>query len=137
MKRRYFVREVMTPMPHTIGSDINTKTALEIMRKYGIRHLPVLSGGKLEGMVTDRDLNLITCLPQSDEILVEDVMSQNPFTVSANDDLNDVVGEMAERKIGSAIVENEEGTITGIFTVVDAMKMLYSFLEPQGSDKTP
>src|SRR5690606_17469275 len=46
-KKPTTVAEVMTVCPHTIGSDQKLAKAHQIMRELGIRHLPVLRGGKL------------------------------------------------------------------------------------------
>ena len=48
--------EVMTPNPDTIGPDDTAAEALDMMRKRGYRHLPVVEGGRLIGMVSVRDL---------------------------------------------------------------------------------
>ena len=48
--------EVMTPNPDTIGSDDTAAEALDMMRKRGYRHLPVVDDGRLVGMVSVRDL---------------------------------------------------------------------------------
>ncbi|KIO47630.1 histidine kinase, partial [Nitrosospira sp. NpAV] len=41
------VRDLMTPMPQTIGFDISVEKALEMMQEYACHHLTVLNGGKL------------------------------------------------------------------------------------------
>lgn len=48
--------EVMTPNPDTIGPDDAAGEALEMMRKHGYRHLPVVDGTRLIGIVSVRDL---------------------------------------------------------------------------------
>jgi CBS domain-containing protein len=48
--------DVMTPNPDTIGPDDTAADALEMMRKHNYRHLPVLDGTRLIGMVSVRDL---------------------------------------------------------------------------------
>jgi CBS domain-containing protein len=53
------VQKYMTTAPHSIGTDQPLARAHEMMRSLDIRHLPVLSGGQLVGMLTDRDLALI------------------------------------------------------------------------------
>ena len=50
------VAEVMTPNPDTIGPDDTAAEALDMMRKRGYRHLPVVDDGRLVGMVSVRDL---------------------------------------------------------------------------------
>lgn len=48
--------EVMTPNPDTIGPDDAAGEALDMMRKHGYRHLPVVDGTRLIGIVSVRDL---------------------------------------------------------------------------------
>ncbi len=46
----------MTREPMTIGPDASTGEALDTMLEHGFRHLPVLEGGSIVGMVSMRDL---------------------------------------------------------------------------------
>jgi CBS domain-containing protein len=62
--------EVMTRDPDTIGPDETAFAALDMMRKRGYRHLPVLDGGTLIGMVSVRDL-YSTALGELEEGLKE------------------------------------------------------------------
>jgi CBS domain-containing protein len=48
--------EVMTPNPDTIAPDNAASDALDMMRKHNYRHLPVVDGARLIGMVSVRDL---------------------------------------------------------------------------------
>ena len=50
------VKDFMTEMPHTINEDLSLKKAMEMMHEYGCRHLPVLHGGKVVGILSDRDI---------------------------------------------------------------------------------
>ncbi len=95
------------------------------MRRHGIRHLPVLSDGKLTGVVSDRDLHLIETLSDVDpkKILVEEAMSRDVFVVSSEAPLDEVALTMAEKKYGCAVVMDREEVI-GVFTVIDALVAL-------------
>ncbi len=62
--------EVMTRDPDTIGPDETAFAALDMMRKRGYRHLPVMDGGRLVGMVSVRDL-YATALGELEEGLKE------------------------------------------------------------------
>jgi acetoin utilization protein AcuB len=110
----------MTTSPLTIGSDQTLAHAHALLREHRIRHLPVLRGGELVGMLTERDLALIETLKDVDphKILVEDAMSQSVFGVSPDHAIDDVVSEMAAKKLGSAVVM-QNGKVVGIFTTVD------------------
>jgi acetoin utilization protein AcuB len=99
------------------------------MSDNGIRHLPVLDGGELLGIITDRDLHLIQSLRTIDgnKDTVEDAMTQNAFAVSPDAPLDEVVTSMAEGKYGSAIVL-QGGHLVGIFTTVDVCRALADLL---------
>ncbi len=119
------IADYMTPLPHTVGSEQTITFAQGIMQKYGIRHLPVLHGGELYGIVSDRDLGMIAGLNEvnPDATTVEEAMTQEAYTVSPETPLIDVLKQMLEHKYGSVVVV--EGTkIIGIFTTHDALKLL-------------
>jgi acetoin utilization protein AcuB len=99
------------------------------MRDNKIRHLPVLSGGSLVGLVSIRDIHLIETLKDVDpnNVRVEDAMSQEVYVISPESQLDEVVEEMAAKKYGSAIVE-QNGKVVGIFTVIDALLALSELL---------
>lgn len=119
------ISEYMTPLPHTIGSEQTITFAQQMMEKYGIRHLPVLHGGELHGIVSDRDLGMIAGLNEvnPDETTVEESMTQEAYTVSKDTPLLSVLKEMLAHKYGSAIVV-EGNKIVGIFTTHDSLKLL-------------
>ncbi|MCC6528484.1 MAG: CBS domain-containing protein [Polyangiaceae bacterium] len=123
----------MTPSPHTIADDRPMSAAHEIMRKFGIRHLPVLRGGRIVGVVSDDDLHLIETLADVDpeKVLVSEAMTQDPYTVAPGAPLDEVVAEMGDHKYGSAVVV-EGGRVIGIFTTVDACRAFAEILHARG-----
>ena len=126
---KYVIESYMTPSPHTVGRNQPLSVAHRIMRDRRIRHLPVLDSGRLVGVVSDRDLHLIESLKDVDpeNVRVDEAMSPDPYTVDRRQPLIDVVADMVEQKIGSAIVL-EEGRVVGVFTVVDALRLLGELL---------
>ena len=50
------VSEWMTPNPETIGPDADSEDAAEVMLSKGFRHLPVVEGNTVAGIVSLRDL---------------------------------------------------------------------------------
>jgi len=50
------LRDTMTPNPVTVGPDDPPASALEMMAQRGFRHLPVVDGERIVGMVSIRDL---------------------------------------------------------------------------------
>jgi acetoin utilization protein AcuB len=124
MKQMPQIQKFMTTMPHTIGKDIPLDTALNMMREHRIRHLPVQEGGKLIGVLTDRDLKLATSFADAKGLKVEEVMTPDPFTAAPDAPLDQVVLEMAEHKYGCAIILQGNGKVVGIFTAVDGLRVL-------------
>lgn len=119
------VGQYMTVCPHTIGHDQPLSRARQMMRQYGIRHLPVLDGGRLVGIVSSRDLDFVESLRDVDpeKLTVEEAMSQEPYTVSPHTPLEQVATTMADHRYGSAVVI-EGNQVIGVFTTVDALRAL-------------
>jgi acetoin utilization protein AcuB len=129
-KTQAFIEEYMTRSPHSIGEEQTLARAKTVMQEHDIRHLPVLHGGRLVGMVTDRDVNLVETLDDVDPrlVTVSDAMSTAVYAVTPETPLQQVAAEMADRKYGSAIVMRGHEVI-GIFTTVDACRALAMLLE--------
>ena len=123
------VQKYMTTSPHTIGEDQPMTVAHRMMREHHIRHLPVLRGAKIVGLVSDRDLNMVETLQDVDprKVLVSEAMTQDPYLVSPDAALDEVVLSMAEKKYGSAVVMQHE-KVVGIFTTVDACRAFADLL---------
>ena len=115
------VADYMTPGPHTIGREQSLVAAKQMMQKSHVRHLPVLHGGKLVGVLSDRELAAIETLPGSNQLTVEDAMVPDVFMTSADAPLAAVAGDMARLRLGSAIVLKDDHVV-GVFTVVDVLR---------------
>jgi acetoin utilization protein AcuB len=123
------VRSFMTATPHTLGVAKSLTTARALMRRHRIRHLPVLDGKRLVGILSERDLALIGGLSSLDldRVTVAEAMTPEPQCISPDSSLEWVATEMARSKFGSVIVV-EHGRIVGIFTTVDALRALQELL---------
>ena len=130
MNKSSTVRGAMSPTPHTIGSEQTLATAHALMRQHGVRHLPVLHGGKLLGIVSQRDLFFVESLKDVDpeRVTVEEAMTQEPFVVDAETPLPEVVRTMAQSRYGAALV-TEKSKVVGIFPAVDALHLLATLLD--------
>lgn len=132
------VGNYMTPEPLTVDEDESMGDALVVMRRQQIRHLPVVSGNTLVGIVTDRDLrraspSLLSGIAEEKykEILestpISRIMTREPFTVRLDTNLKDAVRLMVDKKISSLPVVNGS-ELVGIFTEVDALRVLLEVL---------
>ena len=124
------VQGFMSPAPQTISREITLSQASHLMRELDIRHLPVMEGGKIIGIVSDRDVCLLGSVKgiNIEKILVDDVMSRDLYVVSPDTPLDDALRMMIDQKIGSAVVM-DRGKLAGIFTVIDALRALSGFLQ--------
>lgn len=123
MKAIPAVRKYMTTVPHTIGFDQPLVKAEKMMKEYRIRHLPVLNGGKLVGILTDRDVKLVESFKDVDpiQVKVEEAFTPEPYITSPEASLADVCAEMAAHRYGCVLIcDNQK--LVGIFTWVDALK---------------
>jgi acetoin utilization protein AcuB len=123
------IQKYMTPAPHSIGSDQTIATASLMMNDHRIRHLPVLRGGRLLGILTDRDIKLIETFRDVDptKIRVEEAMTELPYSVGPEAPLDEVVETMAANKYGSAVIMQNQ-KVVGMFTTVDACAALAELL---------
>jgi acetoin utilization protein AcuB len=133
------VREVMQPIVMTIRASHSCYEAALRMQRSAIHHLPVVNErAEVEGILTDRDLRslLFTVLAggRADEIVdvdkalrgqrVGDVMSAPALTTGPGEPLVLAVRLMAERKIGSVPVV-EDNQLVGIVTETDLLRLLF------------
>jgi acetoin utilization protein AcuB len=129
------VRDIMRSPAVTIPPATTLADAYRTMREKGIRHLPVLDGEHLVGVITDRDLRLATSalspVPFAPDRRVADVMRMDPLTADPADPVEDAARTMRERKIGCLPV-SDGGRIVGIVTGLD---LLDALMKMTGVDK--
>jgi acetoin utilization protein AcuB len=124
------VADVMTANTHTVGAEQSLALARRLMSQHDVRHLPVLHGGALVGLVSERDIAIVEALGGVDpaQVRVEEAMSE-PYVVTPQASVVEVAKTMAHRKLGSAIVSARGTEVLGIFTTIDALHLLVVELE--------
>src|SRR4051812_9032706 len=100
------IKDYMTHSPHVIGKEEPLAEASEKMRVHDVRHLPVLDGEKLVGILSERDLFFIETFKSVDPRTtpVQAAMNPDTYAVSPETTLREVVKTMANHKYGSAVV---------------------------------
>lgn len=123
------IRAFMTEFVHVIDMESSLPTAREMMQKHCIRHLPVVDGQQIVGLLSERDLIQLEGFPMVDLNLVSvpDAMSSPPYVVEPNTPVVEVLRKMRDERMGSALVV-EHGKLVGIFTLTDAVSILISVL---------
>lgn len=123
------IKDVMTPQPRTVGKQTTMAEALKIMEDSGFRHLPIVEGGKLLGLVSERELRILENMQSvnSAHCTVEDFILNPPYTVGPDTPVHDVATAMADKKYGSAVVV-DGAAVVGVFTTIDALRTLAGLL---------
>ncbi|MEM6996260.1 MAG: CBS domain-containing protein [Myxococcota bacterium] len=128
------IRERMSALTHTVGRDQTMSEAAHRMHEFSIRHLAVLHGGTMIGIVSDRDIALVESLPGVDASVVQvhEAMTPDPYSVTVDAPLAGVVQTMADHKYGAALVV-DKGDLVGIFTTTDALRLAHDLLAEAGA----
>jgi acetoin utilization protein AcuB len=126
------VRELMSGGPITVGVDTPVFDARQTMMKERIRHLLVVEGGRLVGIVTDRDIRLnlpsqATSLSMWEvnyllaKLTVSKVMTKSVIIIGPDQDASEAARLMLEHKIGALpVLEGEH--LLGIITETDVLR---------------
>jgi CBS domain-containing protein len=100
------VRNFMTPSPRTVAPATALSDARNVMAQEQIRHLPVVEGHRLVGVVSARDVLVVEDLRvfASYDTTVEAAMAADPISVSSDTPIGHVVKTMAKEDIGCVLV---------------------------------
>lgn len=115
----------------TISLNAELKDAHQMMKDHGIRHLPVMDGKEIVGIVSERDILANYGKPWSEYMRIKSVMSNSILFAHSNDGLGDVAFRLSNEKKGSAVILNEKDELYGIFTTTDALNALVEILLPK------
>jgi CBS domain-containing protein len=129
----------MTTAPLSVAIDATVRAAEDLMIDHDVRHLPVTEEGALVGIISDRDIAFTSNVSDSDladRLSVRDVCSLDVYAVAPDAALDTVLTEMAERRLGSAVVA-EEGKISGVFTATDACRWFAALLRKHREASQP
>ncbi len=123
------IQKYMTTNPHSIGKDQTLAAAEKMMHQYGIRHLPVLDGGKLLGIISDRDIKFLETFKDVDptKVTLDSMYIEKVFCAEPDARLDEVCDVMAENKYGSTVIMSND-KLVGIFTWVDALRAMSELL---------
>ena len=128
----------MTKDPITIPQDASIIEAIHLMKEKGIRRLPVMAGGRLAGLITERMIKDYT--PGKATSLdtwevhyllsktpVREAMNPKPYTVRAETPLAEAAMLLRDRKLNGVIVVDSVGHLAGLLTTTNALEALIWF----------
>ncbi|MBI2890868.1 MAG: CBS domain-containing protein [Nitrospirae bacterium] len=132
----------MTANPETVPPNTPVRDAFYRMRSGGFRHLIVLDGGRLAGIVTDRDLRRPDLSTDPDgwdewyrldtDYEVKDVMTRDVATVRSHTAIEKALNMFVRRKFGALPVLDKKNQIIGILTTHDALRALAKIMAEYG-----
>src|SRR3954469_1045733 len=107
--------------PVTMSPDAKVSDALEVMRKFKISGVPITKGGKLVGILTNRDLRFETRF----DVPISKVMTkENLITVPVGTTLEDAENILHEHRVEKLLVVDDNYNLKGLITVKDIQKKL-------------
>ena len=132
MKHRFPVSQIMTKDVVKLTTKNTLFDAEKLFKEHNIRHLPVVSGNQLIGILSYSDLLRISFSELSDNeekvdttvynaYTIEQVMAKNPVGVSPDQTVRDVTEILSKQSFHSLpVVEN--GELKGVITTTDLLK---------------
>ncbi len=119
------ISEIMTPHVETVGTDDTLQEAAHTMKELEIGLLPVCEGGRVAGMITDRDMVVRAIAKGLDPTLtrVRDVMTANIVCCFSEDDAEEAARVMQERHVRRVIVFDENLRLAGIVSAGDLARI--------------
>jgi CBS domain-containing protein len=137
MKKREPVSTIMTKNAQTVQLEDSLASVRDLIRSHGFRHVPVVQGKQLVGIVSKTDLNRLTFSSlfagqeQADEAVFEmlnigQVMSHKPRVVKASDSIREVAEILAIEEFHALPVvdEHDFSKLVGIVTTTDVIKYM-------------
>ena len=120
-------QDIMTKNPATVTPTTRVRQAALVMKEEDVGVVPVVedaAGGKrLVGMLTDRDIaiRLVADGKNADECEVRELMSANPNTARADDDVSRVMDLMGREQVRRVPIVDERGSLVGIVAQADVV----------------
>jgi CBS domain-containing protein len=117
-------KEIMTKDPICCLPGDTVDQAAQLMKDEDVGPIPVVADQqtkRLLGIVTDRDLavKVVAEARQIPAVKVEEVMTRNPVTCHAEDDLQKAIDAMEEHRVRRIPIVDDDGRIVGIIAQAD------------------
>ena len=136
---KYMTQKLITATP-----EMTVKQAFMTMRTHRVRHLPVVDGDRLVGIISDRDLrrprwaekidDWTAYYQVTDDITVADVMASNPEVLHTYDKILKAVSVFREQRYGALPVLDKEQNLVGILSAQDLLLALEELLLHAAAD---
>ena len=113
-------RDIMTASVTTATPQMSLQQVAEMMREGDMGSIPVVDGGKLVGIVTDRDI-VVRAVAEGLETAspIANAMTKEVFSVKPDDFAFEAIRLMGDRQVRRVPVVNEAGELAGIIAMAD------------------
>ena len=120
------VKDIMTASVESIESTDTIAHAARRMAGDDVGALPILTEGRLVGIVTDRDIALRCVAGRFDpgETPISELMSTPVHSVDEHTPVEDAVARMADLGIRRLVVTGEENSVVGILSLDDILELI-------------
>ena len=136
------VRDVMTRNVFVLHGENSLALAEESLKEFKFRHLPVVDGSKLVGIVSERDLLRASVSSLDDDnaskdhdlkryFFIAEIMTHDVISVSPETPLADALRLLIEKRIGCLPVTLVDDTLVGIVTQSDFLSLLAERLDDE------
>ncbi|HSJ67757.1 MAG TPA: CBS domain-containing protein [Anditalea sp.] len=134
MEKSTPISSIMTSVVQTVEESASLHEVISILRKYKIRHVPVINSGKVVGMISRTDINRLTfgALFEDQEdaddtiiasLSVSQVMTSKLKYISPSDTIKDVAKIFAKEEF-HALPVLDQGELKGIVTTTDVISYM-------------
>jgi acetoin utilization protein AcuB len=123
-KDKYSTSDFKLENPIFVEAEDTVSKVYQLMQRERIRHVPVLEKGKPVGVISDRDVKFVSYASGVVEMTAKTIMSDEVFSIKEGEPVKEAILNMWEKKIGSTIITDSDGHLTGIITASDALRML-------------
>ncbi len=113
------LQDIMTFCAKTIAPEATIQEAAVTMKKTNVGFLPVIVGGEVVGVLTDRDIVVRGMGTNPAARCVKDVMTSKPITIASTDDVSLAIRLMSEHKIGRLPIVDRENRLVGVVSAND------------------
>ena len=122
------VKKFMSSKLVTVSEEASIAEAVNLLKKHSIRHLPVVKGEKVVGLVSETELRGAIFPAMLEDLTVKDVMISQPVTVDPEAPLEEAARLIYHNKVTALPVVDKTGELRGIISMVDMLLALIDLM---------
>ena len=133
------VKDIMTENPATATELMSVAEALGLLYELDVRHLPVVRGRELVGIISDRDLRVFSGVTEDEAMeavegarssKVGDFMNTSTVKVDPETNVREVLELMLLHRVGAIpVADLDTGDLLGIVSYIDLLRVLQETLD--------